>query len=98
MLARNHPAVWLFIRYDGLPGLFFAVTVLCAGWFYLRGNRTDAVGYLSVLAAFWLTLQFIGPYPSLWNRVVRAVGTKRFQRWAVDVLDNPSPGDEHGFV
>ena len=54
MLARNHPAVWLFIRYDGLPGLFFAVTVLCAGWFYLRRNITDAVGYLAVLAAFWL--------------------------------------------
>ena len=60
MLARNHPAVWLFIRYDGLPGLFFAVTVLCAGWFYLRGNRTDAVGYLAVLAAFWLSCNSSG--------------------------------------
>ena len=31
-------AVWLFIRYAGFPSVFFAVVVLSAGWFLLRGN------------------------------------------------------------
>ena len=63
-------AVWLFIRYAGFPGVFFAVVVLFAGWCILGGNKGKAVGYLAVFAAAWLALQFFGPYTSLRNRVV----------------------------
>jgi hypothetical protein len=91
-------AVWLFIRYAGFPGLFFAVVVLCAGWCIMRGKKAGAVGYLAVFAAAWLALQFMGPYTSLRNRVVWIVGTERLQRWAVELLDNPPPADADGRV
>lgn len=91
-------AVWLFIRYAGFPGFFFAAVMLFAGWCVLRGNRIGAVGYLAVFAAAWLALQFFGPYTSLRNRVVWTVGTERLQQWAVEVLDNPPPRDENGVV
>ena len=91
-------AVWLFIRYAGFPGVFFAVVVLFAGWCLLRGKRTGAVGYLAVFAAAWLALQFFGPYTSLRNRVVWVVGTERLQQWAVEVLDNPPPADKDGRI
>ena len=53
MLARNHPAVWLFIRYGGLPGLFFAVTVLCA----LAGSVCGETEPM-----LWATWQFLLPF------------------------------------
>jgi hypothetical protein len=53
---------------------------------------------LSVFAAFWLALQFFGPYTSLRNRVVWVVGTERLQQWAVEVLDDPPPADEYGNI
>ena len=91
-------AVWLFIRYAGFPGVFFAVVVLGAGWCILRGNKGRAVGYLAVFVAAWLTLQFFGPYTSLRNRVVWVVGTERLQQWAVKTLDNPPPADREGRI
>jgi hypothetical protein len=90
--------IGLFIQYLGCAGIFLASLVLCAGWFYLRGNKMGAVGYLAVLVAFWLALQFVGPYTSLKNRVVWVVGSERLQQWAVETLDNPPPADEHGTI
>ena len=97
-MAMVAAAVWLFIRYAGFPGLFFAVVVMFAGWCMLRGNRAGTVGYLSVFAIAWLALQFFGPYTSLRNRVIWVVGTERLQQWAVEVLDNPPPVDENGMI
>ena len=91
-------AVWLFIRYAGFPGVFFAVVVLGVGWCILRGNKGRAIGYLAVFVAAWLTLQFFGPYTSLRNRVVWVVGTERLQQWAVKTLDNPPPADREGRI
>jgi hypothetical protein len=69
-------AVAVFLRYPDCVGLFFAVLVLLGGWCYLRGNTAGAVGHLAILTAFWLALQFIGPYTSLRNRVV-GTGTEK---------------------
>lgn len=91
-------AVWLFMRYAGFPGLFFAVVVLCSGWGVLRGKRAAAAGYLAVFAVAWVALQLFGPYTGLRNRVVWIVGTERLQQWAVEVLDNPPPASEHGII
>ena len=91
-------AVWLFIRYAGLPGMAFGVFVLCSGVFYLRGRRVESLGFLVMFVVAWLALQFFGPYTSLRNRVVWIVGTERLQQWAVEVLDNPSPVDENGMI
>ena len=88
----------MFLRYPDCVGLFFAVLVLLGGWCYLRGNRAGAVGHLAILTAFWLALQFFGPYTSLWNRVVWVVGTERLQQWAVKTLDNPPPADREGRI
>ena len=75
-------AVALFVRYPDCVGVFFGLLVLLAGWCYLRGNKGGAIGHLAILAAFWLALQFAGPYTSLRNRVVWIVGTERLQQWA----------------
>ena len=91
-------AVTLFVRYPDCIGVFFALLVLLAGWCYLRGNKGGAIGHLAILAAFWLALQFAGPYTSLRNRVVWIVGTERLQQWAVETLDDPPPADEHGRI
>ena len=91
-------AIWLFIRYAGLPGLAFGVFVICSGVFYLRGRRGVALGFLIMLAVAWVALQFFGPYTSLRNRVVWVVGTERLQQWAVEVLDNPPPTNENGMI
>lgn len=91
-------AVALALRYPDCVGLFFSALVLLGGWCYLRGNKAGAVGHLAILAAFWLALQFMGPYTSLRNRVVWSVGTERLQQWAVGVLDNPPPADKDGRI
>jgi hypothetical protein len=91
-------AVALFVRYPDCVGVFFALLVLLAGFCYLGGNRSGAVGHMAILAAFWLALQFFGPYTSLRNRVVWVVGTERLQQWAVETLDNPPPPDENGMI
>lgn len=91
-------ATWLFIQYAGFPGMFFAVTVLSAGWCILRANKAGAVGYLAICGAAWMALQFFGPYTSLRNRAVWVVGTDRLQQWAVEVLDNPPPVNENGRI
>jgi len=91
-------AVALFVRYPDCVGVFFGLLVLLAGWCYLRGNKGGAIGHLAILAAFWLALQFAGPYTSLRNRVVWIVGTERLQQWAVETLDDPPPADEHGRI
>jgi hypothetical protein len=85
-------ALALALRYPDGVGLFLAVLVVLGGWSYLRGNKAGAVGYLAILAAFWLALQSFGPYTSLRNRVVWVVGTERLQQWAVETLDNPPLG------
>ena len=91
-------AVWLFIRYAGLPGMAFGVFVLCSGVFYLRGRRVESLGFLVMFVVAWLALQFFGPYTSLRNRVVWIVGTERLQQWAVEVLDEPPTIDENGLI
>ncbi len=91
-------AVWLLIRYAGFPGMFFAVTVLCAGYCVLRANKARAAGYMVIFAVAWVALQFFGPYTSLRNRVVWLVGTERLQEWAVEVLDDPPAADEYGMI
>ncbi len=98
VMAMAVVSLWLFIGYRGMLGLFFAVTVLCAGWCVLRGNKHGTAGWLAVFAVAWLVLQFFGPYTSLRNRVVWVVGTKRLQQWAVEVLDNPPPANEYGVI
>ena len=53
------------------------VAVMLARNGYITGqtiNVNGAVGYLAVLAAFWLTLQFIGPYPWWLSAMVRLAG------------------------
>lgn len=89
-------AIGLFVRYYGCPGLLLGILMLLGGWSYLRGNRSATVTHLTLLLVFWITLQFFGPYTSLRNRVVWIVGTERLQQWAIEVLDNPPPPDEHG--
>ena len=90
--------IGLFIRhFDGI-GFFFSVLVVLAGWCFIQGNRFGAVVYVTILAAFWLALQFFGPYTSLRNRVVWVVGTERLQQWAVETLDNPPPRNMHGMI
>ena len=89
-------AVWLFLRYFGWPGLFFAIMVLSAAWCILRMNRAGAARYLAVFAVAWVALQFFGPYTTLRNRVVWVIGTERLQEWAVEVLDDPPPVDADG--
>jgi hypothetical protein len=91
-------AIWLFMEYAGLVGLFFAITVLSAAWCILRANRAGAAGYLAVFAVAWVALQFFGPYTTFRNRVVWVIGTERFQQWAVEVLDNPPPVDTDGMA
>ncbi len=98
VMAIASVAVMLFVRYVGCIGLIFAILVLEAGWCYLRRDKIRAVGYLAVFLAFWLTMQFVGPYTSLRNRVVWVVGTERLQQWAVDTLDHPPPADENGRI
>ena len=98
VMAMAAVAVALFVRYPDCVGLFFATLVLLAGLCYLGGNKAGAVGHLAILAAFWLALQFVGPYTNLRNRVVWVVGTERLQQWAVETLDNPPPADEDGRI
>jgi hypothetical protein len=99
VMAAVAAALGLLIHYAGLPGLFFATLVLCAGWCFAQENRIGALGYLGIFAVFWLALQFLGPYTSLRNRVVWVVGTERLQQWAIETLDNPPPADdEYGMI
>lgn len=91
-LSLASAAAWLFLRYNGAAGLLFAAAMLLAAWCILRANRVGAAGCLVVFAVAWVALQFFGPYTTLRNRAVWAVGTDRLQQWAVGVLDDPPAG------
>jgi hypothetical protein len=90
--------IGLLIHYGTCTGIVFSSVVVGFAYCYFRRDKTGMILYVVVYVAFWIALQFIGPYTSLRNRVVWVIGIERLQQWAIEMLDDPPPADEHGRI